>query len=68
MKHKQNNQISIGNSIPIYRFKNLKKKVCEPKVSILLPHVFDFKNEIHTLGHGLLFFVISISVWEGFLY
>jgi hypothetical protein len=51
--------------------KNLKKKIREPKVSRLLPTVCDFQNENHTLGYGLknlaygiLFFVISISVFS----
>jgi hypothetical protein len=40
-------------------FKNLKKKIPESKVSILLPNVSDFKKESydigkenHTLGYG----------------
>jgi hypothetical protein len=52
MKHIQNSQISIGKSILTYRFKNLNKKVREPKVSRLLPNVCDFQNENHTLGYG----------------
>jgi hypothetical protein len=33
-------------------FKNLKKKIREPKVSRLLPNVCDFPEENHTLGYG----------------
>jgi len=33
-------------------FKNLKKKICEPKVSRLLPNVCDFQKENHTLVYG----------------
>jgi hypothetical protein len=46
-----------------------KKKICESKVSRLLPNVFDFLKENHTLGHGFkniangfLFFVIPFLV------
>jgi hypothetical protein len=49
MKHIQNNQKSIGKSIPM-DFKNLKKKIREPEVSRLLPNVCDFQKENHTLG------------------
>jgi hypothetical protein len=45
-------------------FKNLKKKICEPKVSRLLPNVCDFQKENRTLAglaNGILFFVISYS-------
>jgi hypothetical protein len=34
-------------------FKNLKKKICEPKVLRLLPNVCDFRKENHTPGHGV---------------
>jgi hypothetical protein len=53
-------------------FKNLKKKIHVPKVLRLLPNVWDFQKENHTLGYGfqniypslwILFFVISISGW-----
>ncbi len=56
-------------------FKNLKKKIQEPKVSRLLPNVCDLQKENHTLwygyknllkiyslAYGFLFFVISLSV------
>jgi hypothetical protein len=33
-------------------FKNLKKKIQEPKVSRLSPKVCDFQKEKHTLGYG----------------
>jgi hypothetical protein len=33
-------------------FKNLKKKIRDPKVSRLLPNVCDFPEENHTLGYG----------------
>jgi hypothetical protein len=29
--------------------KNLKKKICKPKISRLLPNVCDFQKENHTL-------------------
>jgi hypothetical protein len=47
MKHIQNNQKSIGKSIPAYGLKNLKKKICETKVARLLPKVSDFQKENH---------------------
>jgi hypothetical protein len=34
---------SIGKSIPAYGFKNLKKKIREPKVSRLLSNLCDFQ-------------------------
>jgi hypothetical protein len=37
-----NHQKSIGKSIPAYGFKKSQEKVCEPKVSRLLPNVCDF--------------------------
>ncbi len=43
-------QKSIGKSMD---FKNLKKKICEPKVLRLLPNVCDFRKENHTPGHGV---------------
>jgi hypothetical protein len=56
--------------------KSLNKKICEPKVSRLLPNVCEFQKENHTqrygfknlkkiysLVYGYVFFVISISVW-----
>jgi hypothetical protein len=53
-------------------FINLRNKICDPKVSRLLPNVLNFQKENHTLGYGFkiyrksvayrfLFFVISIS-------
>jgi hypothetical protein len=51
-------------------YKILNKKLREPKVSRLLPNVWKFQKESHTLSyglkiyrksHGFLFFVISIS-------
>ncbi len=54
----------------------IKKKLCKPKVTRLLPNVCDFKKENHTLWYGFksrckiyslpygfLFFVISISAY-----
>jgi hypothetical protein len=54
-------------------FKNLSKKISEPKVSRLLPNICDFLNhtlgygfknlkKIYSLRYGFLFFVISISL------
>jgi hypothetical protein len=70
LKHIQNNQNSIGKS-------KISRKNREPKVSRLLPNVFDFQTENHTLvygfknlkktyslAYGFLFFVISISGWQ----
>ncbi len=45
MKHIQNNQKSLGKSIPAYGFLKFKKKIREPKVSRLLPNVCDFQKE-----------------------
>ncbi len=58
-------------------FKNLKKKIREPKVSRLLPNLCDLLRKIHRLGYrfknlwkiyrlayGFLLFVIPISVQE----
>jgi hypothetical protein len=55
-------------------FKNLKKTICEPKLSRLLPifvisnkkihrlrYGFKILQKIYRLAYGLLFFVISIS-------
>jgi hypothetical protein len=51
-------------------FRNLKKKICKPKLSRLWPNICEFQKENHTLGYGFknpkkifgfLFFVISIS-------
>jgi hypothetical protein len=47
MKHIQNNQ----NPYQPRDFKNLKKKIHEPKISRLLPNVCDFQKENHTLGY-----------------
>jgi hypothetical protein len=41
-----------GITVSAYGFKNLKKKICEPKVSRVLPDVCDFLKEHHTLGYG----------------
>ncbi len=41
-------------------FKNLKNKICEPRVSRLLQNVCDFQEENHALDMDF-FFVISIS-------
>jgi hypothetical protein len=49
MKHIQNTKKTVGKSIKAYGFKNLKKKLSEPKVFRVLPNVCDFKNENHTL-------------------
>jgi hypothetical protein len=52
-KHsKQPNIQSIGKSIAAYGFKNLKKTIREPKVSILLPNVCNFQKENHALWYG----------------
>jgi hypothetical protein len=51
-KHIENNQKSKGKSIQPMDFKNLKKKIREPKVSKLLPNVCEFQKENHTLGYG----------------
>ncbi len=45
-----NHQKSKGNSIQLMDYKSLKKKICEPKVSRLLPNVCDFLKKNHTLG------------------
>jgi hypothetical protein len=50
IKHIQNNNKSIGKSIPALDFKNLKKKICKPKVLRLWQSVCDFQKENHTLG------------------
>jgi hypothetical protein len=48
----QNNQKFKGkNPYQPMDFKNLKKKIREPKVSRLLPNVGDFQKN-HTLGYG----------------
>ncbi len=55
MKHIQNNQESIGKSIPTYGFLKSKKKIRKPKVWRFLPNVCDFQKENqenHTLGYG----------------
>jgi hypothetical protein len=52
-KHsKQPNIQSVGKSIPAYGFKNLKKKISEPKVSRLLPNVCNFQKENNIIGYG----------------
>jgi hypothetical protein len=43
--------------------RKLKKKICEPKVSRLLPNVCGFQKENHTLGYGLKIY----SPWIFFL-
>jgi hypothetical protein len=52
MKHIQNNRKSAGKSIPAYGFKNLKKKIYQPKLLRLLPNDCDFQKENHTMGYG----------------
>ncbi len=42
-------------------FKNLKKKILEPKASKLLPKNCDFQNENHTLGYDLKIYRKSIA-------
>jgi hypothetical protein len=51
MKQIQNIQKSTAKSIPPLDFKNLKKKIREPKDLKLLPNVCDFQTENHTLGY-----------------
>jgi hypothetical protein len=48
-------QPKIHREIPCQpmNFKNLKKKIREPKVSRLLPNVCDFQKEKQTLGYKL---------------
>jgi hypothetical protein len=43
---------SIKNPYQPMDVKNLTKKILEPKVSRLLPNVYDFREENHTLGCG----------------
>jgi hypothetical protein len=46
MKQIPNSQKSKGKSIPAFRFfKNLKKKIREPKVSRLLPNLCDLHKK-----------------------
>jgi hypothetical protein len=52
MKHIQNNQKSIGKSIPAYGFYKSQEKIQEPKDSRLMPNLCDFHKENHTLGYG----------------
>ncbi len=47
MKHIQNNQKTKENPYQLLDFKNLKKKICEPKVSMLW-----FLKENHTFVYG----------------
>jgi hypothetical protein len=53
MKHIRNNQKSKGKSSPYQplNFKNLKKKIGEPKVARLLPNVSYFQKESNTLRY-----------------
>ncbi len=55
MKHIQKNQKSTGKSIPVSGFQKSQshEKICEPKVSRLVPDLCDFQKETHTLGYGL---------------
>jgi hypothetical protein len=39
-------------SIPAYGFQKSQEKILEPKVSRVLPNVYDFQKENHTLGYG----------------
>jgi hypothetical protein len=50
MKHTQNNQKPTGKFITAYRFKKLKKKIHESKVSRLLPNVCNFQIESSDFG------------------
>jgi hypothetical protein len=51
MKQIQNNQKSMGKSIPANGFSKFQeKKIREPKVSRLLANVCDFQKENHTPG------------------
>jgi hypothetical protein len=43
--------------------KNLKKKIREPKVSIVLQNVCDFQKENHTLGYGFSVQPISFQMY-----
>jgi hypothetical protein len=49
-------------------FENLKKKICEPKVSRLLPNVCDFQKENHTLGYGFKNLKKIYGLAYGFLF
>jgi hypothetical protein len=50
MKQIQNSQKSIGKSIPAMDFKNLKKKIREPEVSILLSNLCDLHKKSIPVG------------------
>jgi hypothetical protein len=54
-----NNLKSIGKSIPVMDFKNLKKKIREPKVWRLLPNGFNFQTENQTLGIDLKIYSLA---------
>ncbi len=41
----QNNQESIGKSIPAYGFLKSQEKIFEPKASRLLPYLCDFQEK-----------------------
>jgi hypothetical protein len=61
MKHIQNNQKSIGKSIPAYGFKKISRKIRKPNVLRLMPNVGDFLKENHTLGYGFKIYWKSIE-------
>ncbi len=52
MAHIQNNQKSIGKSIPNYGFQKSLEKSPRTKVSRLLPNISDFLKENHILEYG----------------
>jgi hypothetical protein len=54
IKHIQNNQKSIGKSIPAlaYGFEKSKEKNPQTKVSRFLLNFCDFQKENHNLGYG----------------
>jgi hypothetical protein len=52
MKHIQNNQKSIGKSIPAYGFEKSQEKNPQTKVSRFLLNFCDFLEENHTLAYG----------------
>ncbi len=51
MKHIQNNQKSIGKSIPAYGFKKSEEKDPRTKSFMTFANVCDFQKENHTLEY-----------------
>jgi hypothetical protein len=70
LKHIQNNQTSIGKSIPAlaYKFENTQEKNPQTKVSRFLLNFCDFQNENNTLGYGYKNLQKSYSLGYGFLF